>query len=137
MLIGINHITIAVSDLERSLVFYVDSLGCRAEARWDKGAYLVAGTTWICLSVDHASPAQDYTHLAFSVPAEDFSPAVEKLTASGVSCWKSNVSEGNSFYFLDPDGHKLELHCGDLDSRLASVDKDPYPGWTRISEKAL
>lgn len=42
--------------------------------------------------------------------------------------WKDNKSEGQSFYFLDPDGHKLELHVGDLASRLAQCREKPYSG---------
>lgn len=42
--------------------------------------------------------------------------------------WKDNKSEGQSFYFLDPDGHKLELHVGDLVSRLAQCREKPYSG---------
>jgi hypothetical protein len=36
---GLNHITIAVSDLERSLNFYANLLGMTPHIRWDKGAY--------------------------------------------------------------------------------------------------
>ncbi|OYQ98817.1 hypothetical protein B9P90_05980 [Citrobacter freundii] len=42
--------------------------------------------------------------------------------------WKDNKSEGQSFYFFDPDGHKLELHVGDLSSRLAQCREKPYSG---------
>ena len=42
--------------------------------------------------------------------------------------WKDNKSEGQSFYFLDPDGHKSELHVGDLASRLAQCRERPYSG---------
>lgn len=37
-------------------------------------------------------------------------------------------SEGQSFYFLDPDGHKLELHVGDLASRLVQCREKLYFG---------
>jgi glutathione S-transferase len=29
-------------------------------------------------------------------------------------------------YFLDPDGHELELHVGDRRSRLAACHAHPY-----------
>lgn len=68
----------------------------------------------------------DYTHYAFSVTAEDFEPFSYKLKQAGVTVWEDNKSEGQSFYLLDPDGHKLELHMGDLASRLAQCREKPY-----------
>ncbi|MCW2255069.1 catechol 2,3-dioxygenase-like lactoylglutathione lyase family enzyme [Providencia alcalifaciens] len=70
----------------------------------------------------------DYTHYAFSVTEDNFSAMVEKLKQSGVKQWKDNRSEGHSFYFLDPDGHKLEIHVGSLIERLKSCQTAPYDG---------
>ena len=132
MITGLNHLTLAVEDVERSFGFYVGLLGCRAEARWARGAYLSAGSLWLCLSRDAARPAGDCTHVAFSVAPGAFADTVARLRGAGVLPWKENVSEGDSFYFLDPDGHRLELHDGDLASRLAAVERAPYDGWTRL-----
>lgn len=130
MIRGVNHITIAVSDLERSLRFYCDLLGLRGQVRWDGGAYLTLGELWICLSCDAVRPSGDYCHLALDLADADFAACCDALRAAGVVEWKQNRSEGASFYFLDPDGHKLELHCGTLASRLASLRQHPYPGLT-------
>jgi hypothetical protein len=86
---GLNHLTLAVSDLERAWQFYTAVLGAKPEARWAAGGYLTLGGLWLCLSRD-------------------------------------NRSEGESFYFLDPDGHQLELHVGSLASRLAACRIRPY-----------
>jgi catechol 2,3-dioxygenase-like lactoylglutathione lyase family enzyme len=128
MLKGLNHITIAVSNLEQSLLFYSDLLGMKAHVRWDKGAYLSLGDLWICLSCDEVSPAKDYSHLAFDLAEQDFPAFATKLRQAGVKEWKQNKSEGQSLYFLDPDGHQLEAHCGDLHSRLDSLKTMPYSG---------
>jgi glutathione S-transferase fosA5 len=131
MITGLNHLTLGVADLERAFGFYVEVLGCRAAARWNRGAYVVAGNAWLCLSLDErdgSSSPPGYTHIAFSVEATRFAEARERLIEAGVREWKENRSEGDSFYFLDPDGHRLELHVGDLASRLAACRQNPYEG---------
>ena len=129
MITGVNHITLAVSDLDRSFDFYVRALGCKPVARWDTGAYVTAGDSWVALVVDGATrPAQrsDYSHIAFSCAQKDFAALVGVLRAEGCSSWSSNSSEGDSFYFTDPDGHKLEIHVGDLGSRLQAMKAQPW-----------
>ncbi len=124
---GLNHITLAVADLDRALAFYTDGLGLTLAKRWDTGAYLEAGTLWLCLSYDpdtRREPHPDYTHIAFDVPQDEFQAAVRYVEAAGGRAWRDNKSEGDSYYFLDPDGHKLELHVGSLQSRLAAMEGD-------------
>ena len=126
MLTGINHITLAVSNLSKSLHFYIELLGMTPKARWQSGAYLTVGELWICLSVDEVSPSKDYSHIAFNINEKDFKAFSQKLIHAGVKTWKNNVSEGASIYMLDPDGHKLEAHVGDLQSRLEELKTKPY-----------
>jgi len=90
MLTGLNHITVAVKELERSLQFYTDLLGMSAVVRWNAGAYLSLGDLWLCLSVDNASPTQDYSHIAFSVAESDFEVFCADLENAGVINWKTN-----------------------------------------------
>ena len=131
MLKGINHITVAVSNIEHSFGFYTELLGMKAHAKWEFGAYLSLGSLWFCLSVDEVKPNADYTHIAFDIAECDFPRFVKQLRAAKVKEWKVNKSEGQSLYILDPDGHKLEIHCGSLSSRLASMNADSYKGLVR------
>lgn len=128
MLTGLNHITIAVSDIDASFNFYTQLLGFNPHARWDAGAYLSLGDLWLCLSCDTAIPSQDYSHIALNCAADNFNSVTAQLRKANVIEWKKNTSEGDSLYFLDPDGHKLEIHCGDLQTRLDSLKEKPYKG---------
>lgn len=131
MLSGLNHLTLAVLDVERSVVFYRSLLGFRLHATWRAGAYLSLGDLWLCLSLDPqraATMAPDYTHYAFSIAAEEFGAFRARLREHQVVEWRQNRSEGDSLYFLDPDGHRLEAHVGDLESRLAECRLHPYEG---------
>ena len=134
MLQGLNHITIAVSDLERSLAFYTGLLGMKAHVRWDGGAYLSLGGVWFCLSCDNPVPSLDYSHIALDIAEQNFTPFAAKLREAGVPEWQQNSSEGQSVYFLDPDGHKLEAHCGSLQTRLNALKNKPYSGLVWLSE---
>lgn len=133
MLQSLNHLTLAVSNLQTSVSFWRDLLGLSLHAQWDTGAYLTCGDLWLCLSFDESRgfvppEESDYTHYAFSVAPADFGTFSHKLEQAGVTVWKTNKSEGPSFYFLDPDGHKLELHVGDIAARLAACREKPYAG---------
>ncbi|MEF1250646.1 fosfomycin resistance glutathione transferase [Vibrio owensii] len=128
MLTGLNHITIAVSDLERSLDFYINALGFKGHVKWRQGAYVSLGDLWLCLSVDKPDEKSDYSHIAFSISQQDFTDFSHKLIQLDIAQWKENKSEGESLYLLDPDGHKLEIHSGDLYSRLESIKHQPYEG---------
>jgi len=138
MLKGLNHITLAISDLQTSVDFYQKFLGIKLHARWDRGAYFECGGLWLCLSLDHNrsfihAESSDYTHYAFSVDDQDFERFVKKLKEAQVTFWKVNKSEGKSCYFLDPDGHKLEAHVGGLEERLKACKQVPYDGMVFFS----
>ncbi len=128
MISGLNHVTLAVSNLDRSLGFYIDILGFKGHVKWDSGAYLSVGEIWICLSCDEPCPKADYTHIAFDISPNNFKAFSSRVLSSGVEVWKKNKSEGQSLYILDPDGHKLEVHVGSLGSRLEALQSKPYSG---------
>lgn len=130
MISGINHITLSVSDIERSFLFYTELLGLTPLCKWPRGAYLLAGNDWFCLHVPEKTFRVDisgYTHYAFSVSHEDFLSLINKLSRAGVTPFKDNRSEGDSYYFCDPDGHKLELHVGDWRTRFRAKKLAPWP----------
>ncbi len=118
---NINHITLAVTDIHRSFEFYKNVLGFKPLVKWDKGAYFLIGDFWFCLNVDPTrKPQPCYTHYAFSVSSADFELMVDKIASSGARIFKENTSPGESLYFLDPDGHKLEIHVGNSQTRIAA-----------------
>ncbi|MDD7970508.1 VOC family protein [Roseinatronobacter alkalisoli] len=125
---GINHVTLVVADLPRSVWFYRDILGWNLRAQWARGAYLDAGGLWFCLELGQPDNRADDTHLAFSCAPEQFAALSQRIAAHAPK-WKENRSEGESLYFLDPDGHKLELHAGDMASRLAYYRVNPPDGF--------
>ncbi|MDG1212161.1 MAG: VOC family protein [Paracoccaceae bacterium] len=125
---GLNHVTLAVRDLAISFAFYRDALGFTPRARWSKGAYLSSGDLWLALiaAPERQAAATDYSHFALTVSTQDFEPVRARSIVANVSEWSENRSEGASYYFCDPDGHQLEIHVGDIRSKLARMRSDPW-----------
>ncbi len=136
MITSMNHITLAVKDIERASTFYRHVLGLTLLARWDNGAYFLVGDQeqgfWFCLNVDEKhQPNPGYTHYAFSVDQENFEHMSAKIVNSGAEVFKDNTSPGSSLYFLDPDGHKLEIHVGNWHTRVEAKKADSG-NWKKV-----
>lgn len=131
MITGINHVTLATRDVERSFNFYTQVLGLHPVAKWPAGAYLLAGETWLALVLDPATRATslpEYSHIALNVAPENFAQLAGEIRGAGATIWQENSTEGDSLYFLDPDGHKLEIHASSLAARLETARSMPWDG---------
>ncbi|CAN5785837.1 FosA5 family fosfomycin resistance glutathione transferase [soil metagenome] len=121
MITGLGHLTFSVSDLDESASFYTGVLGFEAVSRTDGEAHLLAGDAWVVLIVDLSvrdGALPEYTHAAFSVSAGDFDAMSERVRSSGAEIWQENSTPGKSLYFLDSDGHKLEIHASNPGARI-------------------
>lgn len=118
----IGHVHLRVSDLERSLRFYVDVLGLDVMQRHgDEAAFLSAGgyhhhiglNTWT--SKGGTPPPPGHTglfHTAFVYPDRaTLGAAVRRVVAAGVAITgKADHGVSEAVYLNDPDGNGVELY---------------------------
>jgi catechol 2,3-dioxygenase-like lactoylglutathione lyase family enzyme len=117
---GIDHVALAVRDVERSVQWYVHILGLERqhEGMWNGIPVFVGkGNTGIALfpvSAD-AKPTQGthreirLLHLAFRANRENFLAAQRELQKRGIKFEFQDHEISHSIYFCDPDGHELEI----------------------------
>lgn len=121
---GFSHVTIDVSNLRKSLEFYVHTLGMRLVHQGRRDAYLEWGTAWVCLQerpdMPPQSPQLGVDHVAFYIAPEEFHAAVETLRQAKIPIVRGPVERGGGWTvnFLDPDGTQLEFHTGTLAERM-------------------
>jgi len=134
----VGHVHLKVSDLERSLAFYVGVLGFEVMQRsGGEVAFISAGgyhhhialNTWF--SRGGASPPENTTglfHTAICYPKRaDLADALRRVTAAGIALdGASDHGVSEALYLSDPDRNGVELYW----------DK-PADLWPRTTDGAL
>jgi catechol 2,3-dioxygenase-like lactoylglutathione lyase family enzyme len=122
---GIDHIALAVRDVERSVKWYVDVLGFerRHEGMWNGVPTFVGkGTTGIAffpLREKNGSAQTDrrpirMLHFAMRADQKHFLAAQHDLKKRGIEFEFEDHEISHSIYFYDPDGHHLEITTYEL-----------------------
>ncbi|MFQ5912025.1 MAG: VOC family protein [Nitrospinota bacterium] len=120
--LGVHHVTLLVTDLERARRFYGRVLGLAQEENIPNfGAPLMwyrVGTTQIHLLPKEYVPVNHYQNLSslawnrhVAIGVEDFSEVRDRLQEAGVPyCENPNAHLGlKQLFFQDPDGNGLEF----------------------------
>lgn len=118
---GIDHVVFRVQDPERTVAWWQDTFGVRAERleEWRRGEVLFVSvrltpTTILDLFTGERPEGQvdNVDHVAFVVEGVD----LDELAASGTIEVESGPHDlwgargmGRGLYLLDPDGNRLEL----------------------------
>jgi glyoxylase I family protein len=128
----LDHIVLNVSDIDRSLKFYIEVLGLQGERlnefREGKVGFpsvrISAGTIIDLFPRKENSRAPtgeknngNLNHFCLVVGANDFAGIIDYLKENNISVREGPVSRwgargrATSVYFLDPDGNEVEIRC--------------------------
>ena len=122
---GIDHVALAVRDVEKAAKWYGDVLGFerRYEGMWNSiPTFIGKGATAIALfpirdrDSRPAVPAAGIgmLHLAFRADRKNFLIAQDELKRRGIAFEFQDHEISHSIYFRDPDDHKLEITTYEL-----------------------
>lgn len=125
---GIDHIALAVPDVELSAAWFIDVLGFERlyPGMWNGvPVFIGKGTTAIALfprGTRGESPSSqqgeakevDMLHLAMRADRKNFVAAQEELARRGIAFEFSDHEISHSIYFRNPDGLQLEITTYEL-----------------------
>ena len=111
-----EHVHLAVADLDRSIDWYQQVFGFTVRWTDDRTAHVGTDRFYVAMTAhDGLPPSQgDRTgtariaHFAFTTP--DLDAFTDRLAAAGVEPWgDASRSEGDAIYIHDPDGNNIEV----------------------------
>ena len=115
---GLDHVVLRVADMDRSVAFYGDVLGCPVERRLESIGLvqLRAGTSMIDLvpCEPGEKPGRNVDHYAVRIAKMDPAAIAAHLEAHGIAAGPVQrrygaEGYGSSIYITDPDGNTVEL----------------------------
>ena len=124
---GLSHITFICKDIERTAkmfkgVFGAEEVYCSGNKTFSisREKFLQVANIWIAI-MEGEPVEKTYNHIAFQVNNKELEEFEAKVLSFGLTILpgrKREDAEGRSLYFYDYDNHLLELHTGDLRTRL-------------------
>ena len=103
----LNHVTLSVSDIDRSKNFYQKIFGLPVLRQTEKGCNLGLGTSFLGLFRFPTSGAVD--HVCIGIQDFQVEPVAAKLRQNGLS----PEVEAGQVYFRDPDNIRIQLADAD------------------------
>jgi len=111
-----EHVHLAVADLERSIDWYERAFGF--SVRWTNGVTAHIGTDrfYVAMTAHLGLPPSQgddtgtarIAHFAFTTP--DLDAFSDRLGAAGIATWdEASREEGDAIYLHDPDGNAIEV----------------------------
>jgi catechol 2,3-dioxygenase-like lactoylglutathione lyase family enzyme len=114
----IAHFSIPVTDMDRSVRFYTEVIGCTHLRGGKDQTFLDAGGTCILLCLEkppiNRPDQNDFVHHAFDIGPEQYATIGDHLKRHGVEVMYEEDRSGGTvngprLYFRDPDGTRLEF----------------------------
>lgn len=117
LLNGLNHVSLFVEDMGRSVEFYQRLFGMPVLSVQENGTNLAAGSGNQFLGIYQVpSSAPSINHVCFTTPNFDVDEILATLRDNGVEGRVRMRGETPELYFNDPDGISIQLqddsYCG-------------------------
>ena|SRR5690606_12073459 len=106
---GIDHISIQVTNLDRSIAFYRDIFGLDVLNRDDANKIVRMGRTRIIVSLHEKPPTGIVDHYAIAIEGFNREQVTAALAAHGLEA-EQNLDYG--FYVRDPEGVPVQIVGG-------------------------
>ncbi len=122
---GLDHIALAVRDVQRSAKWYVDVLGFerRYPGMWE-GVPVFVGKERTAIALFPLGSDRTSTqprapgamlHFALRADRKNFLATQRDLTSRGIAFHFQDHEISHSIYFRDPDGHEVEVTTYELE----------------------
>jgi len=105
----LNHVSIFVPDVARSVAFYQDLFGLPVLTRQDPGVNLDAGAGFVGVYPAPKGGAASINHLCLGLENFDADAVLKTLTERGVKGRIRLRGETKELYFTDPDNISVQL----------------------------
>jgi glyoxylase I family protein len=102
----IDHVSIHVADLQRSVDFYQKMFGFTVVSQDQPGGIIRLGNTKVLVSLNHGSPAGVVDHFAIGIPRFSRESVARYLTQRGATPLEGDYA---GLHVKDPDGINVQI----------------------------